>query len=122
MAKDKLEAYAQAALAVSAVITDPTTIQPQQQIQNDYQAPDDEILFLDWLNALIYEMAVRNMLFCRFELQLEDYHLQAQVWGELLDVECHRPAVEIKGGATFTELKVGQDGAGGWFAQCVVDV
>jgi len=121
MAKDKVEAYAQAALAMSAVITDPTTIQPQQQIQIDCQAPDDEILFLDWLNALIYEMAVRKMLFCRFELQLENHHLQARVWGEPLDVERHHPAVEIKG-ATFTELKVGQDGAGGWFAQCVVDV
>jgi tRNA nucleotidyltransferase (CCA-adding enzyme) len=29
--------------------------------------------------------------------------------------------VEIKG-ATFTELKVGQDEQGRWLAQCVVDV
>lgn len=118
---NKAGAYAQAALAMSAVITDPATIQPQQHIQISCQAPDDEILFLDWLNALIYEMAIRKMLFCRFELELSDHHLQAKVWGEALEIQRHHPAVEIKG-ATFTELKVGQDAAGDWIAQCVVDV
>ena len=33
------------------------------------EAPDLELLFVEWLNAVIYEMAVRNMLFGRFAVQ-----------------------------------------------------
>jgi len=42
-------------------------------------------------------------------------------WGEPIDVERHRPTVEIKG-ATFTELAVRRNSDGFWLAQCVVDV
>ena len=34
------------------------------------EAPDDELLLVDWLNALIYEMATRHMLFGRFAVSL----------------------------------------------------
>lgn len=34
------------------------------------EAPDLELLFVEWLNAIIYEMAVRNMLFGRFLVEL----------------------------------------------------
>jgi len=84
-------------------------------------APDAELLLVDWLNSLIFEMVTRNMLFSRFEVHLENNRLTAQVWGEALEVARHHPAVEIKG-ATYTALKVAQQQDGGWLAQCVVDV
>jgi tRNA nucleotidyltransferase (CCA-adding enzyme) len=46
--------------------------------------------------------------------------LRATAYGELVDVERHEPAVEIKG-ATLTALQVREE-PGGWRAQCVVDV
>ena len=114
------QAFEQAALALTAVITDVSTV-PQEMISLSCDAPDAELLLVDWLNALIYEMATRNMLFSRFEVQLEDYRLTAQAWGEALEVARHRPAVEVKG-ATYTALKVAQQADGSWLAQCVVDV
>ena len=45
-------------------------------------APDDELLLADWLNALIYEMATRKVLFSRFEVQISGHHLQATAWGK----------------------------------------
>jgi SHS2 domain-containing protein len=33
------------------------------------QAPTDELLLVEWLNALIYEMAVRAMLFGDFAIE-----------------------------------------------------
>jgi SHS2 domain-containing protein len=115
------EAFAQAALALTAVMTDPARVAPKQAVEIRCEAPDDELLFTDWLNALIYEMATRNALFGRFEVRLHDHRLEATAWGEPLDRERHRPAVEIKG-ATYTAMSVARRVDGAWVAQCVVDV
>jgi SHS2 domain-containing protein len=115
------QAFEQAALALTAVITDPAEVAAKEMLELSCMAPDAELLLVDWLNALIYEMVTRNMLFSRFEVQLEDNRLTAQVWGEALEVSRHHPAVEIKG-ATYTSLKVAQQPDGVWLAQCVVDV
>lgn len=115
------EAFEQAALALTAVITDPSTVTSREAIQLSCEAPDAELLLVDWLNQLIYEMATRHMLFGRFAVHLEGKRLAAQAWGEALDAARHHPAVEAKG-ATYTALKVAQQPDGGWLAQCVVDV
>lgn len=115
------EAFEQTALALSAVITEPKRIQAQQVIEISCSAPDHELLLVDWLNAIIFEMATRKMLFSRFEVSLQDLQLTGRAWGEKIDIIRHRPTVEIKG-ATYTELKVEQQADGYWLAQCVVDV
>lgn len=115
------QAFEQAALALTAVVTDLVAVIPGQMVQLSCEAPDVELLFVDWLNALIFEMATRRMLFSYFEVRLEGLHLTARAWGEALDVARHHPAVEVKG-ATYTALKVARQADGSWLAQCVVDV
>ena len=117
----KASAFEQAALALTAVVTDLNDVEPATQIDVDCEDVDDELLFVDWLNTLIYEMATRRMLFSRFEVQLRDNGLSGQLWGEPVDVERHHPAVEIKG-ATLTTLSVAQNENRQWVAQTVVDV
>jgi protein archease len=114
------EAFEQAALALTAIVTD-APIEPKTKIQIDAQAPDLEILLAEWLNLIIYEMAVRKMLFSRFEVHIAGTRLNATAWGEPIDVRRHAPACEPKG-ATYTALKVAQDENGTWSAGCVVDV
>lgn len=114
-------AFGQAALALTAVLTDPASVAPLARVPIACCAPDDALLFCDWLNALIYEMATRRMLFSRFELSIVDGRLAGTAWGEPVDLARHQPAVEIKG-ATYTELEVRHLPEGGWLAQCVVDV
>ena len=121
LGKTKEHAFEQAALALTAVITDVKTVATNHAVKIDCQAPDDELLFVDWLNSLIYEMATRKLLFGRFEVHINGTHLHATAWGETADVAKHKPAVEIKG-ATYTALKVRRDDTGGWVAQTVVDV
>ena len=116
----KAEAFEQAAMAMMAVITEPERINANKIIDIDCEAPDDEMLLVDWLNALVYEMAVRRLVFGRFHVQLNNHHLVAQALGEATSVQRHQPAVEVKG-ATFTTLSVVQVD-GGWLAQTVVDV
>jgi len=114
-------AFEQAALAMTAVVTDPARVAPDTAVTISCDAPDDELLLVDWLNALILEMAARHMLFSRFEVMLDGQRLTATAWGEPVDLVRHQPAVEIKG-ATYTELNVGRTESGRWQAQCVVDV
>jgi hypothetical protein len=47
------------------------------------EAPDLELLLVEWLNAVIYEMGVRKMLFGRFAVRIEDGRLEGTLWGEL---------------------------------------
>ena len=114
-------AFEQVALAMTAVVTDPARVLPATPVDIRCEAPDDELLLVDWLNALILEMAARHMLFSHFDITLEGQSLNAVAWGEPVDPERHQPAVEIKG-ATYTELSVSQNESGQWQAQCVVDV
>jgi len=115
------EAFEQAALAMTAVIVEPGLVQPVECVELQASAVDREILLTEWLDAIIYEMATRRMLFGRFQVQIADTRLSARAWGEPIDRRRHQPVVEIKG-ATFTELAVRQQPDGQWLAQCVVDV
>jgi tRNA nucleotidyltransferase (CCA-adding enzyme) len=121
VAATKEQAFEQAALAMTAVITDPVGLSGTQLVEITCRAPDDELLLVDWLNALVYEMATRHLLFGRFEVHLDGEQLRARAWGDTVNVATHQPAVEVKG-ATFTSLRVEQQPDGFWLAQCVVDV
>lgn len=116
----KAEAFRQAALALTAVITDPRNVRSVTSVPLVCRAADDERLLLEWLNGLVYEMSVRSMLFGDFTVEITDRELHATAFGEPIDLARHEPAVEVKG-ATMTGLRVAREGEG-WRAECVVDV
>ncbi len=114
-------AFEQAALALTGVIADPSSIQNHASVSITCKAQDSELLLVEWLNALIYQMAVRHMLFGRFEVILEGTQLKGIAWGEPISLPRHQPSVEVKG-ATYTALRVVQSDSGQWMAQTIVDV
>jgi len=114
------EAFEQAAMAMMAVTCSPKAILSEKEVNISCTASDIEFLLVDFLNAIIYEMALRNMLFGKFQVTIKDNRLEAKAWGEKSDPKKHQTAVEVKG-ATYTELEVKQDN-GKWTAQCIVDV
>jgi len=115
------EAFEQAAIAMTAAVTDPACVAALEEVEIACAAPDGELLLVDWLNGLIYEMATRSMLFSGFEVEIRGGELRGRARGERLDVERHDPIVEVKG-ATYTSLRVAQERDGTWVAQCVIDV
>jgi len=117
----RAEAFEQAAVAMTAAITDPELVRPLTRVELNLPDDDEELLLTDWLNALVYEMDTRHMLFGRFSVRIDRRRLSAVAEGEPVDAKRHHPAVEVKG-ATLTELKVAQQPDGSWVAQCVVDV
>ena len=115
------QAFAQTAMAMTAVIVEPARVAPLQAVEIRCDNPDRALLLVDWLNALIYEMDTRKMLFGKYRVILNGPKLIGTAWGETVDVHRHHPAAQIKA-ATYTELKVEQTPDHGWMAQCVVDV
>lgn len=114
------QAFEMAAYALTAVVTDPKNVTPETILHIHCNESDRELLFLDWINAIIYEMDTRKMIFSDFKVQTHNGELYADIKGERINSKKHDPAVDIKG-ATLTELKVTNENSQ-WTAQCVVDV
>ena len=115
------EAFEEAAFGLMAVICQPDRVEAKEEIKINCEAPDPELLFIDWLSAIIYEVDTRGMLFGRFEVEITGNKLAGVAWGEKIDHERHKTIVEVKG-ATYAELKVACNENGQWVGQCVVDV
>ena len=113
-------AFEQAALALTHIVTT-ATVEPKTKVEVTCSASDNELLFVDWLNAIIFEMSVRRMLFGRYAVKISKGTLTGMLWGEVIDQKRHEPACEPKG-ATYTALHVGQNESGRWSARCIVDV
>ena len=114
-------AFEQAALALTAVLVEPDAVQRNETVEITLEAPSPDLLLYDWLNAIVFEMGTREMIFGAFEVSITGNKLTARAHGEPVARDRHHPAVEIKG-ATMTELAVGEVSPGVWRAQCVVDV
>ena len=100
------EAFANAGRALTAVVTDPASVREALSVEIACEASDPEELLFDWLNALVFEMATRRVLFARHEVKVEGALLGARAFGEPVEVGRHQPAVEVKG-ATWTGMRVG---------------
>jgi SHS2 domain-containing protein len=115
------EAFEQAALALSAVVAEVSAVVPHGDVGVHCEASDLELLLMSWLNAVIYEMAVRRMLFSKFRVSISGCSLTGTLSGENIDPARHEIAVEAKG-ATVTGLRVARETDGTWVAECVIDV
>lgn len=61
-------AFASAARALTAVVTNPAEVRCTAVLEVHCEAADRELLFVAWLNELVYQMATRRMLFGDFEV------------------------------------------------------
>ena len=119
--RTKNEAFEEAAKALVALTTDLERVSPKEKVVVSLSAPDEEQLLVEWLDALVFEMATRRFVFSRFEVRIEGGKLEGTLWGEPWDEGLHPIGVEVKG-PTFTELHVGVRDDGLWVAQLIVDV
>lgn len=115
------EAFAEGAAALMEVICSPEQVEPKETAEIQCKADDNDLLFADWINALLYEMDIRKWLFSAFEVQIQNGQLTAKARGERVNLDKHDISVEVKA-ATFMELKVYENDRHQWVAQCVVDV
>jgi SHS2 domain-containing protein len=121
------KAFEDAALALTAIVTEPKKVDAVECVEIECTAEDEELLLVNWLSSVIYEMDVRKMLFSRFEVQIDSTHsddskltVRAKIWGEKINQIKHSPAVEPKA-VTYNQLSVKEEN-GKWTVQCVIDV
>ena len=115
------DAFAQGGVALTSAVTEPERVRQLTSVKIVCAAPDMITLFVDWINAIILEMDVKDMVFGRFDVAISGEALSATIWGEPVDRARHEPAAEPKG-ATYTLADVRRTEGGLWTAQCVVDV
>jgi len=112
-------AFVSAAEAMFTVMGCTTSLPCETRANLLFEEEDRELALVRWLNLLLAEAAVRQLLFCRFHLQHHGVRWEGTAWG------CPLGSVEAKGtevkGATMTMLSV-TGNAAGWEARCVVDV
>lgn len=114
-------AFEETAYALTAAIADPARVRQVDRVDIVCNAPNNDLLLREWLNAVIGEMSARGMLFSRFAVHMRDRGLTGKAWGEPVDEERHEPSAGIRG-ATTAGLSVALDDEGCWVAQCVLDI
>ena len=124
--KTPAEAFEGAAAALFTLLCeDLSRIRPHTIERVEVEAAGLEELLVAFLNELISLSDARHLVFGRFSVSIEAppgglRRLTASAEGEPFDPARHEFTVLPKG-ASFTGLRVAQE-AGGWVAQCVVDV
>ncbi len=114
------EAFSNAAAALYSVMVRVDAVEPREKKEVTAEAADRELLFVEWLNALLALSDIERMVFSKFEVTITGTSLTGTAWGEKLDRVRHEPRVEVKG-ATYHMLRVVKEHEV-FLAQCVVDV
>lgn len=117
------EAFSEAAKALFDVEVDIEKVKPENKIKIEAEAENMEELFVEWLNALLTQASLKEMVFSKFEVKIKKnkiFKLRGYAFGEKLNHEKHNIKDEVKG-ATYSQLKVEQK-KNKWIAQCIVDV
>jgi SHS2 domain-containing protein len=114
------EAFENGAKAMFSVMLDVKHVEAKEEVEVKCSAPDEETLFVEWLNELLTQASLREMAFSDFTIEfLKDGALDGKARGERLDQKKHKINVEVKG-ATYSMLRVYKNDL--YVAQCIVDV
>jgi SHS2 domain-containing protein len=113
--------FAEAAQALfAAIVEDPRTVVARQSLRLRLDGADREYLLFDWLRTLLYHFDADHLLFCKFDVEVDDRGLTATAWGEPLDRGRHELGHEVKA-ITYHGLRV-EPADGGWLAEVIVDI
>lgn len=114
------EAFENGARAMFSIMLDLEGVEPREKVDICCSAPDKETLFVEWLNEILAQASLREMVFSDFKVDsLRGDSLKGYALGEKLDRRKHRLNVEVKA-ATYSMLKVYKNRE--YVAQCIVDV
>ncbi len=113
------EAFAAAAAAVFAIMTDLNRVRAERVIELQFEEEDQELALVVWLNLLLAAAHEQRMVFRDFRLQRDGRNWHGEAAGEAWREGLMR-GTEVKG-ATLTMLSCSHH-EGRWEVACVVDV
>jgi SHS2 domain-containing protein len=118
------ELFAAAAEAFVETLTDRARVLPVERWTVALDAPQPDLLLLDWLSELLYRFDARALLPARVSVSVARvtpaWHLEAVVDGERVDPDRHPIKVLIKA-VTYHGLQVERTSVG-WRGRVIFDV
>ena len=123
--KTPQEAFSEGAQAMLAAMANVDLVDPTTEFVQRCSAPDAPTLFVEWLNELLYQREVNDMLFAsaqvtHMENSETEWVLEGIAKGEPLDLDCHEIYTEVKA-ATYAGLDYRKE-RDLWIVQCVIDL
>ncbi len=119
------EALSEGAQAMLSAMADTATVRRQMRSVQHCTAPDIPSLFVEWLNELLYQREIQDVLFATARVvhlcsHAAAWTLEGVAEGEPIDLARHQVHTEIKG-ATYAGLQY-QCTPERCMIQCVLDV
>lgn len=118
-------AFENGAKAMFSIMVNLKKIEPKKEVKIRCQAANLEELFIEWLNKLLSEAGIKNLVFSEFKIDKikkdnSGYNLLGLARGEKINLQKHEPKLEVKA-ATYSQLKI-EKSNGRYIAQTIVDV
>ncbi len=109
-----------AAWAFTELITRVDALRHRVERQFNLQEDAIDTLLVSWLQELLYLLDTEDLVFGRFQVNIQDSSLEATAWGEVFNPEIHTIKTEIKA-VTYHQLEVVETDEG-WRAQVIFDI
>ena len=103
--KSMNEAFENAGYALFDTMCDASTVKPLTTKKIECEANDLGQLLVDWLSELLFICDVDDMLFSKFEVQINGTKLEGKIYGEKMDSTRHHLKTDIKA-ITYHMLEV----------------
>jgi len=119
--KDLNELFANAALAMFDVMINTDQIKPKIKKEVKVNGDDLESLMFNWLNYLLIFVDSENLVFSKFDVEIDEkkLNLDALCEGEEIDVKRHETRTAVKA-ATYHKLEIKKDDY--WKARVIIDI
>lgn len=103
------EAFENAALGLTEIITDTSKIRPEQTVEEIAEAEDVQMLLYKWLEAILIRLDAEQMVFSSFKVKIErkeeKYVLKAVLKGERFKPGQHASRTHVKA-ITFHDMEI----------------
>jgi SHS2 domain-containing protein len=109
------EAFENAALGLTGVVTDVSRIRPEQTFEETVEAEDLQMLLYKWLEAILVRLDAEQMVFSVFNVKIErengKYVLKAVMKGERFNPELHTSGTQVKA-VTLHDMEIDKSPSG----------
>ncbi len=110
------EAFESAGMAFTDVMTQLESVEAKTEASFVLEDQDEEALLYSWLEELLLEFELNQLLFSCFEVSRiektsDGFKLTAKAWGETYDSERHVSKVGVKA-ATYHQMEIIKDADG----------
>jgi SHS2 domain-containing protein len=119
------EAFSECGNAMLSVMFELNKVEEKEKVYITCNALSLENLLINYLNEILAQKDLKEMAFQRIEVKrIEEkqkkFFLNAECFGEPLDLVKHSPKTEVKA-ASYSELKI-EEKKNEFMVQCIVDV